>query len=442
MVTGSESRGIQFAAATSERLQAQYDTTKGLRTEVLLQQAASCCGLPEDAAASGQPSNMISKELPETSDQLIQLACSRLLSATCVKQQIQAIKDQQQDQSATVAKAQPTLSDVSRAAQQGPLSYLEPGADETSIGPTAGSHEHYSRDAAMSDNEAAQDAKEDRQIAVAAMARLLDKRANTAEQSSTSASDSSAADLPQQSDASYGISCSEADSAEPSMAQSQQPDILPEASQKSLQQNKRKHVTQENVDIPAPQKQKKQNPVKAGQKPTEMPKKKKNRLGQRARQQLGRAKQSQQMLHGPYPMQRLLKPHARQAALGMKSTQVRGPVVNRVESRPPAAGPVHPSWLAKQKLKQVLLTAAPQGSKTIFSDDGQVIASSAAHSPAATLPKSASKAPAAALKPAAARSTAAEAKDMHPSWIAKRVAIAKQAELANGKKASKIIFDD
>lgn len=131
-------------------------------------------------------------------------------------------------------------------------------------------------------------------------------RANTAEQSSTSASDSSAADLPQQSDASYGISCSEADSAEPSMAQSQQPDILPEASQKSLQQNKRKHVTQENVDIPAPQKQKKQNPVKAGQKPTEMPKKKKNRLGQRARQQLGRAKQSQQMLHGPYPMQRLL----------------------------------------------------------------------------------------------------------------------------------------
>jgi len=31
-----------------------------------------------------------------------------------------------------------------------------------------------------------------------------------------------------------------------------------------------------------------------------LPKKKKNRLGQRARQQLGRAKQSQQMLHGPY----------------------------------------------------------------------------------------------------------------------------------------------
>ena len=126
----------------------------------------------------------------------------------------------------------------------------------------------------------------------------------------------------------------------------------------------------------------------------------------------------------------------------MKSTQVRGPAVNRVESKPPAAGPVHPSWLAKQKQKQVLLTAAPQGSKTVFSDDGQVMASSAAHRPAATLPKSASKAPAAALKPAAARLTAAEAKDMHPSWIAKRVAVAKQAELANGKKASKIIFND
>ena len=114
-------------------------------------------------------------------------------------------------------------------------------------------------------------------------------RANAAEQSCTSASDNSAADLSQQSDASHDISCSEADSAE--------------AGQKPLQQNKRKRVTQENIDLPAPQKQ---NPVKAGQKPKEMPKKKKNRLGQRARQQLGRAKQSQQMLHGPYPTPPLL----------------------------------------------------------------------------------------------------------------------------------------
>ena len=91
------------------------------------------------------------------------------------------------------------------------------------------------------------------------------------------------------------------------MAQSQQAEIFPEAGQKPLQQqNKRKRVTQENVDLPAPLKQKKQNPVKAGQKPKEMPKKKKNRLGQRARQQLGRAKQSQQMLHGPYPTPPLL----------------------------------------------------------------------------------------------------------------------------------------
>ena len=121
---------------------------------------------------------------------------------------------------------------------------------------------------------------------------------------------------------------------------------------------------------------------------------------------------------------------------------MRGPAVNRLESKPPAAGPVHPSWLAKQKQKQALLTAAPQGTKTVFRDDGQIMASSAAHSPAAILPKSASKAPAAALKPAAARLTVAEAKDMHPSWIAKRVAIAQQAELANGKKASRIVFDD
>lgn len=118
---------------------------------------------------------MLSKELPEASEQLIQLACSRLLSATCVKQQIQAIKDQ----SAVVAKAQPTPSEVNRAAafsQQGPQSLEESGTGETSTGPTAGSQERYSRDAALSDNEAAQDAEEDRQIADAAMARLLDRR--------------------------------------------------------------------------------------------------------------------------------------------------------------------------------------------------------------------------------------------------------------------------
>ena len=131
-------------------------------------------------------------------------------------------------------------------------------------------------------------------------------RANAAEQSSTSASDNGAADLSQQSDASQDISCSDADSAELGMAQSQQADILPEAGQRPLQQNKRKGVTQGHVDLPAPQKQKKQNQAKAGQKPKEMPKKKKNRLGQRARQQLGRAKQSQQMLHGPYPTPPLL----------------------------------------------------------------------------------------------------------------------------------------
>ena len=129
-------------------------------------------------------------------------------------------------------------------------------------------------------------------------------RANAAEQSSNS--DNSAADLSQQSDASHGISCSEADSAEFDMAQSQQPDIFSEAGQKALQQNKRKRITHRNVDRPASKKQKKQNQVKAGQKPKEMPKKKKNRLGQRARQQLGRAKQSQQMLHGPYPTPPLL----------------------------------------------------------------------------------------------------------------------------------------
>ncbi len=131
-------------------------------------------------------------------------------------------------------------------------------------------------------------------------------RANAAEQISTSASDNNAADSSQQSDASHGITRSEADSAEPGVAQSQQSDIFPEAGQQPLQQNKRKRITLGNDDLVAPQKQKKQNLVKAGQKPKELPKKKKNRLGQRARQQLGRAKQSQQMLHGPYPTPPLL----------------------------------------------------------------------------------------------------------------------------------------
>ena len=37
-VTGSESTAIKFATVTYERLQAKYDTTKSLNTEVVLQQ--------------------------------------------------------------------------------------------------------------------------------------------------------------------------------------------------------------------------------------------------------------------------------------------------------------------------------------------------------------------------------------------------------------------
>ena len=48
-----------------------------------------------------------------------------------------------------------------------------------------------------------------------------------------------------------------------------------------------------------PQQHKKQKTMEANQKPKDKVKKKKNRLGQRARQQLGRVKQSQQMAQGP-----------------------------------------------------------------------------------------------------------------------------------------------
>ena len=82
------------------------------------------------------------------------------------------------------------------------------------------------------------------------------------------------------------------------------------------------------------------------------------------------------------------------------------------------------------------MTAAPLGSKTVFGDDGQVVASHQTPAAAVKVPKAEVK------KPAASKGSAVQAEILHPSWLAKRAAASKLAELANGKKASKITFDD
>ena len=118
--------------------------------------------------------------------------------------------------------------------------------------------------------------------------------------------------------------------------------------------------------------------------------------------------------------------------------QSRLPAARTIESNAASAVPVHPSWLAKQKQQQALVTAAPRGSKTVFSDDGQVVPSVAA----VTAPKVSGRQPSAAVKPTAGKVHSAEAKNLHPSWLAKKAAAAKQAEFASTKTASKITFAD
>ena len=126
----------------------------------------------------------MSKEPSKAKDQLLQLACSRLLSATCVKQQMQAIKDQQAAHDADLTEIQPV---VSGSTQVAPTSHevlqtqKEAATDHASIWPAAveDSSERTSANAVTHDSEAAhaaQDAEEDRHIADAAFSRLLDVR--------------------------------------------------------------------------------------------------------------------------------------------------------------------------------------------------------------------------------------------------------------------------
>ena len=81
---------------------------------------------------------------------------------------------------------------------------------------------------------------------------------------------------------------------------------------------------------------------------------------------------------------------------------------------------LHPSWAAKQKEKQGLLSATPAGSKTVFNDDAK---------PLDIQPKHASAPPA---KPS---------QKLHPSWEAKQKLAEKLKQLPS-PTGTKLRFDD
>ena len=100
---------------------------------------------------------------------------------------------------------------------------------------------------------------------------------------------------------------------------------------------------------------------------------------------------------------------------------------------------LHPSWAAKQQQKQLLLSAAPAGSKIVFNDNGQSEAlrlQSAAAQPAPSVkrPHSSSH----------SLPTTDESRSLHPSWAAKRAAAAaaQQAKSMAPQRAQKVVFDD
>ena len=125
-----------------------------------------------------------------------------------------------------------------------------------------------------------------------------------------------------------------------------------------------------------------------------------------------------------------------------KSFASNAPLGHRGVSRPAAKRPkteqlsqseqMHPSWQAKQKQKQAMLTAAPTGSKTVFAEDGLAVSTAA---------------PAKAVKTGTGNAVNSSkqqlvSEKLHPSWDAKRNAALWQNELASRTHASKIVFED
>lgn len=125
-------------------------------------QAAARCNL-QPPTGSGE----VSTDLPHSaSDRLTQLACSRLLAATCVKQQIQAITDLQQQ------SCQPAAGGTdSKHGKHSLDSNLLEHSSQSSQGSES---EALIQDGRASDVQAA--AQEDKQLAEHAIARLLSSR--------------------------------------------------------------------------------------------------------------------------------------------------------------------------------------------------------------------------------------------------------------------------
>lgn len=97
--------------------------------------------------------------------------------------------------------------------------------------------------------------------------------------------------------------------------------------------------------------------------------------------------------------------------------------------------PLHPSWAAKQRQKQALIQAVPVGSKTVFSDGGQPVMSKP--TPGADLQAS-------TVVPRRPKQQAmqTQTQHLHPSWLAKKAAASKQAQLASCSVATKTVFED
>lgn len=118
-----------------------------------------------------------------------------------------------------------------------------------------------------------------------------------------------------------------------------------------------------------------------------------------------------------------------------RSLQAPGSLQNASKVRhdePAYAVRLHPSWLAKQKQKEALVKAVSVGSKTVFSDDGQ---------PVASRPASAASIGACAV-PVRQKQQSVQKEVLHPSWLAKKAAASKQAQLAKSSAATKITFED
>ena len=94
---------------------------------------------------------------------------------------------------------------------------------------------------------------------------------------------------------------------------------------------------------------------------------------------------------------------------------------------------LHPSWLAKQKQKEAFAKTVSAGSKTVFSNDGQ---------PVASRPASAASAGTSGVPLIKHKQQGVQKQVLHPSWLAKKAAASRQAQLASSSAATKITFED